>query len=190
MGWRSWRGKYPTWREVYCFCELLRQGRMVCLCLPRAYPSSFQPSTDGSIRFDYGYIDNDTVSPFHTRQLTFPILFTVYHTLELHSLDIIRFPKPPTKTPTIASPIDGAKLSVSIPNGYFSGINGNGNTNLTPRSATFGAVTTAEDILRERMMEERGDEWCLLGLCFRNVYGVPFEVELLRTAAGEGGFRV
>jgi hypothetical protein len=122
-------------------------------------------STDGCIRFDYGHIGASR-DGFHTRQITFPVLFTVYHTLELHSLDLVRAPKARSRA-------DDGKLSLPTPNGYFSAA-------LTPRSASFGALPTAEDILHSRMGEEQGDEWCLLALSFRNVYGVPFEVELLR----------
>ncbi|KAK4685431.1 trafficking protein particle complex subunit 9, partial [Tremellales sp. Uapishka_1] len=49
--------------------------------------------TDGSIRIDYGYLgrSSEAESSFHTRQITYPVLFSVYHTFECHSLDITRF---------------------------------------------------------------------------------------------------
>lgn len=51
-------------------------------------------STDGSIQIDYGCLRRDAsgqpATTFHTRQITFPVLFTVYHTLEPHALDLVR----------------------------------------------------------------------------------------------------
>jgi hypothetical protein len=64
-------------------------------------------STDGSIRIDYGYINQAADTSFHTRQITFPVLFTVYHTLELHDLDIMRF------APSAVSASDRAREPVS-----------------------------------------------------------------------------
>ena len=51
--------------------------------------------TDGLIRINCGSFKRDSGSDevpkvFHTRQITFPVLFTVYHTLEPHSLDLVR----------------------------------------------------------------------------------------------------
>lgn len=43
-------------------------------------------STDGSIRIDYGHIDD----ALYTRQITLPVLLTVFHTLESHSLNLVR----------------------------------------------------------------------------------------------------
>jgi len=56
--------------------------------------SSANGSTDGSIQIDYGCLRRDAsgqpATTFHTRQITFPVLFTVYHTLEPHALDLVR----------------------------------------------------------------------------------------------------
>lgn len=54
-------------------------------------------STDGTIHVAYSYVHRpvpDGEEPpevFHTRQLTYPVLVTVYHMLECHGMDILPF---------------------------------------------------------------------------------------------------
>ena len=54
-------------------------------------------STSGTIHVAYSYVhrpllDADTLPEvFHTRQLTYPVLVTVYHMLECHEMDILPF---------------------------------------------------------------------------------------------------
>ena len=115
---------------------------------------------------DYGYTkrpDGPTTS-FHTRQITFPILFTVYHTFEPHSLDIVRF-QPDSK-----------------------GSKGKQNASLAPpptiRRPSF--ANTADDSLQKKLQDEADDEHCLVCLSVRNVHGVPFEVTLERSGNGSG----
>ncbi|WVN88627.1 uncharacterized protein L203_103838 [Cryptococcus depauperatus CBS 7841] len=57
--------------------------------------------TDGVIQIDYGSIDmpsretsnyDNMSNIFHTRRITFPVVFTVYHTIECHSLDLTYLP--------------------------------------------------------------------------------------------------
>jgi hypothetical protein len=54
-------------------------------------------STSGTIYVAYSYVHRpvgDAESPpevFHTRQLTYPVLVTVYHMLECHGMDILPF---------------------------------------------------------------------------------------------------
>lgn len=54
-------------------------------------------STSGTIHVAYSYVHrpeaNDAIPPdvFHTRQLTYPVLVTVYHMLECHGMDILPF---------------------------------------------------------------------------------------------------
>ncbi|KAL7423194.1 hypothetical protein Q5752_002494 [Cryptotrichosporon argae] len=50
--------------------------------------------TDGSIRIDYGRVAG--ASKFHTRTITLPILFTVYHTLQVSGLGLSRLLPPAT----------------------------------------------------------------------------------------------
>lgn len=55
------------------------------------------PSTSGTIFVAYSYMHRpigDAELPsevFHTRQLTYPVLVTVYHMLECHGMDILPF---------------------------------------------------------------------------------------------------
>ena len=123
-------------------------------------------STDGSIRMSYGLIHRDSgiTSSFHTRQIIFPILFTVYHTLETHTLDLVRL-----VNPTPSSTSNGRYIP--LPNGLAS-------HPTTPRWGSFDPAV--QDLLRHRLAEENDDKHCLLGLDVRNVYGVPFEVTLIR----------
>jgi hypothetical protein len=135
-------------------------------------------SVDGSIRVDYGYVNRssstDLPSRIHTRQLTFPILFTVYHTFEPHSLDLVRFERPRLRAKNIGK--QGNDLEVSPKSSMPP----------TPRKTSF--LVTSDDALRSRMEDEADDEHCLASLSVRNVYGVPFEVTLERTGDGPGEF--
>jgi hypothetical protein len=121
-------------------------------------------STDGSIKVDYGYTNRPggQSKSFHTRQITFPILFTVYHTFEPHSLDIVRF------QPNNKGSKGTKNASLGIPS--------------TPRRTSF--AKTADDSLQKRLQDEADDEHCLVSLSVRNVHGVPFEVTLERTGDG------
>ena len=136
-------------------------------------------SVDGSIRVDYGYVNrsssSDLPSKFHTRQITFPILFTVYHTFEPHSLDLVRFERPRLKAMGVAEQADfknstGLKIPTAKPP--------------TPRQTSF--AVTSDDALRSRMEKEADDEHCLASLSVRNVFGVPFEVTLERKGDESG----
>ena len=87
-----------TRRTHDSYCDMLGESGMVS----RAHllRSSANGSTDGSIQIDYGCLRRDAsgqpATTFHTRQITFPVLFTVYHTLEPHALDLVRLLPGPT----------------------------------------------------------------------------------------------
>ncbi|KAJ6496720.1 TRAPP II complex [Mycena vitilis] len=57
--------------------------------------------TTGTIHVSYSYVhrDPDSLTPspgvFHTRQLSYPVMVTVYHMLECHGMDILPFPSVP-----------------------------------------------------------------------------------------------
>ncbi|KAG6909694.1 hypothetical protein DXG01_015895 [Tephrocybe rancida] len=54
--------------------------------------------TQGTIHFSYSHVHRErpvlsgSNEVFHTRQLSYPIMVTVYHMLECHSMDILSFP--------------------------------------------------------------------------------------------------
>ncbi|KAG6832127.1 hypothetical protein H0H87_002439 [Tephrocybe sp. NHM501043] len=53
--------------------------------------------THGTIHFSYSYVHREQPvlgdsGVFHTRQLSYPIMVTVYHMLECHAMDILPFP--------------------------------------------------------------------------------------------------
>ncbi|KAL0581718.1 hypothetical protein V5O48_000300 [Marasmius crinis-equi] len=51
--------------------------------------------TEGTIHASYSYVHRDGENApdvFHTRQLSFPLMVTVYHMLECHGMDILPFP--------------------------------------------------------------------------------------------------
>ena len=131
-------------------------------------------STDGTIRIDYGYLHRqeggNVPKTFQTRQITFPVLFTVYHTLDAHSLDLVKLvPADPTSHPTeneylAAPPALSRKSSGGI----------------TPRGGSFPAVDDA--LAREQLGSTMDVKHCLVGLSISNSYGVPFEVSLVKKA--------
>lgn len=52
-------------------------------------------SNHGTIHFSYAYIHRPRATSeaevFHIRQLTYPVMVTVYHMLECHGMDILPF---------------------------------------------------------------------------------------------------
>ena len=54
-------------------------------------------STNGAIHVSYAYVKRSQESlqepaeVFHTRQLSYPVLVTVYHMLECHAMDILSY---------------------------------------------------------------------------------------------------
>ena len=105
---------------------------------------------------------------FQTRQITFPVLFTVYHTLDAHSLDLVKLvPADPATKPSK----DGYLRAPPVMSRKSSG-------GITPRGAFFPTVDDA--LAREQLASTMDGKHCLLGLSIRNSYGVPFEVSLAR----------
>ncbi|KAJ6547608.1 TRAPP II complex [Mycena capillaripes] len=57
--------------------------------------------TTGTVHVSYSYVHRPTASldpspqVFHTRQLSYPVMVTVYHMLECHGMDILPFPSHP-----------------------------------------------------------------------------------------------
>jgi predicted phosphoadenosine phosphosulfate sulfurtransferase len=100
----------------------------------------------------------------HTRQITFPVLFTVYHTLQSHTLDLVRLVSSSQKPSS-----NGLHLPMS---------NGHSSSSTTPRYNSFDPAV--QDQFLRQLAKENNDTHCLLGLNVRNVYGVPFEVTLIR----------
>lgn len=137
---------------------------MESICLSCAQADDFR-STDGSIRIDYGYIDrkhDDGSASFHTRHITFPVLFTVYHALEVTDVDILPLPRSlpdPFPAEQIGTPPD---LTGSPPP-------------LTSRSP--------QSQLQSALIEEADGNHCLVAMTVCNIYGVPFEVSLSRSSA-------
>lgn len=128
---------------------------------------------------DYGYINRSTDSgtgrSFHTRQIAFPILFTVYHTFEPHSLDLMRFQ--PTSSRAIGALTNGHVDKDGEPGSSTS-------LPVAPRTASFAA--NAEEGLQRRLQGEADDEHCLVALSVRNVFAVPFEITLERKGSESG----
>lgn len=138
-------------------------------------------STDGSIRIDYGYAKSEGRKAFYTRQITFPVLFTVYNMFELHDLDLLRLSAgdvsqrrsssnsgPATQETTPSRKPSLAPLQNGRPR----------------RASSFGLH--AEDTLIRVLRDESDDAHCLLDLSVSNVYGIPFEVCLSRTIDDDG----
>lgn len=56
-------------------------------------------STNGTIYFSYSHarrelpsLERAATEVFHTRQISYPVMVTVYHMLECHGMDILPFP--------------------------------------------------------------------------------------------------
>jgi trafficking protein particle complex subunit 9 len=122
---------------------------------------SLSPSTHGSILIDYAYLDRPGMvqrpTLFHTRQIIFPVLLTVYHTLECTSMDILRLPS-----------------------------SGSAGRDMLPRHTKEEEVEdlSLSSLLRKKDADE---EYCLLAVDVRNVYGQSFEVSFQRENDREGG---
>ena len=138
---------------------------------------------------------------FHTRSITFPILFTVYETVEPHDLDILPFPPrqhTTTKLPTLdagrhisdadagrnaneKSDAQKRQLSINVDVDRSSPTQ----MSLTPRSTSFAQAAIKQDALRRALTNEADNKHCLVALSVRNIFGVPFEVCLARVDDGE-----
>ncbi|KAL7409219.1 TRAPP II complex [Mrakia frigida] len=109
----------------------------------------------GSIIINYAYLDRPgqdrPTSYFHTRQITFPLLISVYPTLECTSLDILRLP---TSSKILAT---------------------------TPSASGSTLKELGEEPLEVALRREEDEEdHCLFAVDVRNVYGQPFEVTFER----------
>jgi hypothetical protein len=143
---------------------------------------------------------NRKESSFHTRSITFPILFTVYDTLEPHDLEILPFP--PRNLPAAGPSSLSSDRYLNEQSASSQTKTGRGDRALklsihddqnslsripsTPRSASFAQSAAKQDMLRQALTEEADDKHCLVALSVRNVFGVPFEVCLARTVPQEG----
>ncbi|KAJ3715606.1 TRAPP II complex [Lentinula guzmanii] len=64
--------------------------------------------TEGTIHASYSYIhrnpddDGEEASVFHTRQISYPLMVTVYRMLESHGMDILPYPSYPMSTDNVA----------------------------------------------------------------------------------------
>lgn len=126
--------------------------------------------TEGLVRIDYGHVHSSSLgstqtddagfltpttpsATFYTRQITFPVLFTVTHTLECHSLDITHLGHCANNGLSAPELNDTNKLEIQEED---------------------------NDDLRKALTGENNSAHCLVGLSVANVYGVPFEVCLSR----------
>lgn len=91
---------------------------------------------------------------FYTRQILYPVLVTVYHTLECHAMDILPF------APIITFPADQMEES----DGEIE----------TEETKARRALLEVDD----------QNDWCLFAVDVRNAYGLPFEVHFERNQEG------
>ena len=110
MGQRSRVPGDRPWSEESDYRQLLRQGWLVrrFFCLPSLSIADLGASTNGAIHVSYAYVrrprDSLQEPPevFHTRQLSYPVLVTVYHMLECHAMDILSYSGATTTLPPYA----------------------------------------------------------------------------------------
>lgn len=125
----------------------------------------------GSIQVIYGTLDRGTdprPPTFHTRQIAFPILMSVYHTLECTALNVLRIP---TLAATPPSPADRA--SAADP----------------PSSSASAAMARGSSVstLARALEDDKDRDFCLVAVDVRNTYVQPFEVSFRRKAAAGAG---
>ena len=100
MGQKEEKSDCRAWRKSCVNSGLLREIRLVSYndsgdSLDWWFTSAI--STSGMVHISYAYCHRsqghlDTPSEvFHTRQLSYPVLVTVYHMLECHGLDILPY---------------------------------------------------------------------------------------------------
>ena len=71
-------------------------------------------STSGAIHVSYAYVNRqqetqqEPAEVFHTRQLSYPVLVTVYHMLECHAMDILSYSGATTSVPLYVNDDDPA----------------------------------------------------------------------------------
>ncbi|BEJ13843.1 hypothetical protein CspHIS471_0310170 [Cutaneotrichosporon sp. HIS471] len=117
--------------------------------------------TDGTIHVDYGFVNRaESSGAFYTRRLTYPVLFTVYRTLECFALDLASMRSD-----------SQAEARQRLANGT------------TPRSTKFA---TSSDEELKRALARGDDRSVLFCINVRNVFSVPFEVALAAAESETG----
>src|ERR1700761_2720262 len=89
---RTQRGK--TWTKGRLDRILFGQSRLVSS--PHSVHYDFAPtichSVSGTVQIAYAHARGDPTSDsFYTRQILYPVLVTVNHTLECHAMDLLPF---------------------------------------------------------------------------------------------------
>jgi hypothetical protein len=98
--------------------------------------------------------DDDILNTFYTRQILYPVIVTVYNTLECHAMDILPF------APIITFSSDqNRELDGEIEN---------------EEAKARRALLEVDD----------QNDWCLFTVDVRNSYGLPFEVHFERGQEG------
>lgn len=141
----------------------------------------------GNVQVSYGLLDRSSIpseaaattqgtqpAHFHTRQIVFPILLSVYPTLECMALDILRIPT--VRPIAAAGNADRPASSIAM-----------------DRKASVSALVHAlqqQDIGSEDPSSDSArphDEHCLVAIDVRNTYMQPFEVSFRRKATATDG---
>ena len=168
MGSRTWLYHLGAGQRCRSHASARSDGRLASGTRYLALTSS----TDGIIRIDYGYLRRQegggVPQTFRTRQITFPVLFTVYHTLDAHSLDLVKLV--PAQRTGRSAEHKGLSAPPMLSRKSSGGV--------TRRGGSFPSVDDA--LAREQIGSNMDGKHCLVALSIRNSYGVPFEVSLAR----------
>lgn len=121
-------------------------------------------SVNGTIQIAYSFAHTDPTSDkFYTRQILYPVLVTVYHTLECHAMDIHPF------APIQAPALRHRKTRSPSPQDDEGSVSENDDED----------AKTRRDLL-DLTGEGDPEDWCLFTVDVRNSYALPFEVHFER----------
>lgn len=141
-------------------------------CLKDTGTNHYKRSSQGTVQMSYSFVNRQKLSTsepdsepqelssstssdvFHTRQITYPVNVTVYHTLEFSNLDIIPLF-------ASASPLTPIPSAISL------------------HSSSNDLTTSLLDV----PPSEQSD-YCLVSVDVSNIYGLPFDVTLERHQEG------
>lgn len=152
--------------------------------------------TTGTIHVSYGYLnrnqddqqEEEDAAPrvFHTRQLSYPIMVSVYEMLECQDMDILPYL---AFGPSSSSMHPDLSLSLNP-------IASSSNAQLHPSTSVLSTSTSGSSQWNREQMQasmrdidnEKG--WCLFSIEVRNAYGLPFDVSFERCQEGVQGMTV
>jgi hypothetical protein len=119
---------------------------------------------------------------FHTRQIAFPILMSVYHTLECTALDVVRIPTVRSAA-AVANKVDS---DGDRPAATPIAMDRKASVSALVHTLQQQQIADVDSEADEGSNDDR-DEHCLVAVDVRNTYMQPFEVSFRRKATAAEG---